>query len=76
MNKFEIHSDYGEIKLGPLRVHWYNADSTDASDWGFFLLGWKRYNLELGQIDQERPGIYLTRYVNHDVEQLRTFVVL
>jgi len=76
MNKFEITADYGEIKLGPLRVHWYNADSTDASDWGFFLLGWKRYNLEFGQIDQERPGIYLTRYANHDVEQLRTFVTL
>lgn len=73
MNKFEITSEYGEIKLGPLRAHWYNATQEDA---GFFILGWKRYNLEFGQIDQERPGIYLTRYVNHDVEQLRTFVTL
>ena len=73
MNKFEIRSDYGEIKLGPLRVHWYNATAEDS---GFFLLGWKRYNLEFGQIDQERPGVYLTRYVNHDVEQLRTFLTL
>ena len=72
MNKFEITSDYGEIKLGPLRAHWYNADSTDASDWGFFLLGWGQRNLEFGQIDQDRPGIYLTRYANGDVEHLRT----
>lgn len=73
MNKLDIHSDYGEIKLGPLRAHWYN---TTPEDEGFFLLGWGRYNLEFGQIDQERPGIYLTRYVNHDVEQVRTFVKL
>ena len=73
MTKIDINSDYGEIKLGPLRVHWYNAEGGDP---GFFLLGWKRYNLEFGQIDQERPGIYLTRYANHDVEQLRTFVTL
>ena len=71
MNRLDIHSDYGEIKLGPLRVHWYNATQEDE---GFFLLGWKRYNLEFGQVDQERPGIYLTRYVNHDVETLRTIV--
>ena len=71
MNKLEIRSDYGEIKLGPLRVHWYNAAQDGP---GFFLLGWSRYNLEFGQIDQDRPGIYLTRYVNHDVEQLQTIL--
>ena len=71
MAKIDIHSDYGEIKLGSLRAHWYNTTQYDA---GFFLLGWKRYNLEFGQIDQERPGIYLTRYVNHEVEQLRTII--
>lgn len=73
MNKFEIHSDYGEIKLGSLRVHWYNTTRVDP---GFFLIGWGDYNLEFGQIDHDRPGIYLTRYVNHDVEQLHTFVKL
>ena len=73
MTKLDIRSDYGEIVLGPLRVHWVNATQEDE---GFFLLGWKRYNLEFGQIDQERPGIYLTRYVNHDVEHLRTLVQL
>ena len=73
MTKFEIKSTYGEIKLGPLRVHWYNADQEDP---GFFLLSWGRYNLECGQIDQDRPGIYLTRYVNHEVETLRTLLAL
>ena len=69
MNRFEITSNYGQIKLGHLRAHWYNAEDEYP---GFFLLSWKRYNLEFGQIDQKRPGIYLTRYVNHDVEPLRT----
>ena len=69
MNRLEIHSDYGEIKLGPLRAHWYNAVQGEA---GFFLLGWGNYNIEFGQIDQERPGIYLTRYANGDVEQVCT----
>ena len=69
MTKIDIHSDYGEIKLGPLRVHWCNATQEDP---GFCLLGWKHQNIEMGQIDQDRPGIYLTRYVNGDVEHLRT----
>ena len=73
MNKFDITSDYGEIKLGSLRLHWYNSDQEDP---GFFLLGWGRYNIEFGQVDQDRPGVYLTRYVNHDVEQLRTILEL
>ena len=71
MNRLEIHSDYGEIKLGPLRAHWYNAT---AEDTGFFLLGCGHHSIEFGQIDQERPGVYLTRYVNHEVEQLRTII--
>ena len=76
---FEIHSDYGEIKLGSLRVHWYNTTrqwEALPEEPGFFILGWGDYNLEFGQIDHDRPGIYLTRYVNNDVEQLRTFVTL
>lgn len=72
MIKFDIHSDYGEIKLGSLRVHWYNSDG----DPGFCMFGFGRYNIEFGQIDQHRPGIYLTRYVNHDVEQVRTILEL
>ena len=73
MIKLDIHSDYGEIKLGPLRAHWYNSTQGET---GFFLLGWKDYNLEFGQVDQDQPGIYLTRYNNYDVEQLRTFLKL
>lgn len=72
MNRFDINSAYGEIKLGSLRIHWYNSDE----DAGFCIFGFGRYNIEFGQIDQERPGIYLTRYVNHDVEQLRTILEL
>lgn len=73
MNKLEIHSDYGEIKVGPLRAHWYNSTGGEA---GFFLLGWGNYNVEFGQVDQEYPGIYLTRYSNGDVEQVRTILEL
>ena len=70
MSKFEVTADYGEIKLGPFRAHWYNKLSEQEP--AYFILGWGDTQLEFGEIDQERPGIYLTRYVNHDVEQLRT----
>ena len=74
MNKFEINSDYGEIKVGPLRAHWYNAIS--ESEPAYFILGWGDTQLEFGEIDQDRPGIYLTRYVNQDVQHLRTILSL
>ena len=74
MTQIDITADYGQITLGSLRVHWWNQEDADSP--GFFLLGWKRYNLEFGQIDQDRPGIYLTQYVNEDVQTLRTFFQL
>ena len=74
--KFYIDSECGEIQLGSLRLHWYNH-GLEEDDPGFFLLGWNDYNIEFGQVDQDRPGVYLTRYTYlYDVEQLRTFVKL
>lgn len=74
MIKAFIDSECGEIKLGPLRAHWYNS-GLDEDDPGFFILGWNDYNLEFGQVDQDRPGIYLTHYdYYYRVEQLRTFI--
>ena len=74
--KFYVDSEVGELQLGPFRVHWYNH-GPEEDDVAFFLLGWDDYNIEFGQVDQDRPGIYLTRYnYNYSVEQLRTFVSL
>lgn len=56
----------GEVKVGPFRLHWFFADE----DPGFVIFSIGDYNLELGQVDQERPGIYLTRYVDGEVDRI------
>ena len=73
---FQIDSECGEIKVGPARIHWYNQ-GPEEDDYAFCILAWGDYNLELGCADQDRPGIYLTRYTyEYDVERLRTFLTL
>ena len=73
MIQFHIDSDNGSIILGPCRVGWYNVEDGEP---GFFILGIGQYNLEFGQVDQDRPGIYLTRYDNADVHPVFTLLRL
>ena len=60
----------GEIKVGPVRLHWFFADE----DPGFVVFSFKDNNVELGQVDQERPGIYLTSYNDGEVIRNRTLL--
>ncbi len=75
---FDLSSDYCQIRIGQLGVAWYNAQPADewGEDPGWFIISWKNTNLEFGAIDQDRPGIYRTRYVNGEVEYLNTFLEL
>ena len=72
--KFYIDSNCGDLKLGPFRFHWYNKTISEEEP-AFCILSLNNYNLEFGQIDQDRPGIYLTRYDYLDEpEQLRAIL--
>ena len=59
-----ICSSHGEIVFGELRIAWQNQD-----EWfdGFTVVSWGNTALELGVIDQDRNGIYVTRYENGEV---------
>lgn len=70
----DINSRHGEIKLGPFRLHWFNPDGND--DPGFTILSFRETNVEFGQVDQDRPGIYLTRYDQGEVIPTRTLLTL
>ena len=63
----------GELCLGPFRFAWRNQDQDFD---GFTILSYNDYNLEFGSIDQDQQGIYLTRYVDGEVLQVRTLFLL
>lgn len=71
---FNINATFGEINIGPFRFHWFNPDGDE--DPGFTILSFGERNVELGQVDQDRPGIYLTRYDAGEVYQTRTLLTL
>ena len=75
---FEITSDHGRIGLGPLNIGWWNSEQTGGEfpTFGFCTISWNDWNIELGEIDQDRPGIYLTRYDQGEVERVRTILEL
>ena len=69
----EINSTYGRIGLGPLQLSWQNTDEEFP---GWTVLSWGESNLEFGQIDQDSPGVYMTRYVDGEVTRTRTLLTL
>ena len=71
---FDVNSEYGQIRIGQAGIGWYNQTEDEFGIMpGWFVLSWKNYNLEFGELDQGAPGIYLTRYVDGDVEHVRTY---
>lgn len=65
---FDVTSEYGHIKLGRLYINWANQSEGFTGECpGYFCLGYGNRNIELGQIDQECPGIYFTEYEEGDV---------
>jgi hypothetical protein len=66
-----INSDNGHFYFGDFSISWGNAL------WelpGFFSIGYGNFNLEFGDIDQGRPGIYITTFADGDVESTRTLI--
>ena len=67
---FFVNVTDGQIALGKFRLAWCNKDDIG---WGWTLIGWGEWNAELGCIDQERPGLYITRYGDLDVIRILNF---
>lgn len=74
MIEFRFRDTYGQIILGPLRIAWWNKD--EYGDYGWTSFSFHDYNLEVGQIDQDRPGLYITKYDRGEVDRIKTIFSL
>lgn len=66
-----INSDGGVIAIGDYSISWGNSEDPFFDEErleGFFAINAGATSLEFGAIDQDRPGIYVTKYANGDVE--------
>jgi hypothetical protein len=70
--RFRITSDKGYIILGKLRIVWANALNIGCELPGFLSIEVGSYALEFGDIDQGKPGIYLTSAGYGEVERIKT----
>ena len=68
---FDINSDGGVVAIGNCSIYWGNSEDpffgTERLE-GFFSINLGNVSLELGCIDQDRPGIYITKYKDGDIE--------
>lgn len=69
MFNFDISSNFGNITIGPLTLSWGNAIDDLP---GFACIGLGSRSLEFGDIDQGKPGIYLTGWENDEPYCVRT----
>lgn len=73
----EINSQFGRISLGSLNIGWWNSEPFPVDPFfGWCTISWNDWNLELGEIDQDCPGIYITRYDQGEVVRVRTLLEL
>lgn len=66
-----INSDGGVIAIGDYSISWGNSEDPFFGEErleGFFAINAGATSLEFGAIDQDRPGIYVTKYADGDVE--------
>ena len=71
----EITPQWGRLNLGPFTLGWWNSQLDQEEHYfGWCTLSWNDWNLELGEIDQDRPGIYITRYEEGEVIRVRTIL--
>jgi len=67
---FNLHSDNGYIGLGGFSISWGNpVDDLDLP--GFCAINLGRHSLEFGDIDQGKPGIYVTSYADGEISNRR-----
>ena len=69
--KVFIRPDHGQISLGALVITWGNP-LVDLDLPGFFTVSAGSWALEMGDIDQSRPGIYIVKYIEGDPYTVRT----
>lgn len=83
MIRFRVDFDHGHLVIGDhFSISWGNAlpekiindKCVFAGLPGFFSISIGDYSLEMGEIDQEAPGIYLTKAdPDGDVRTIKTF---
>lgn len=54
--------DGGYLSVGPFQINWGPPDENFDDDPGYVTLSLFNHSLEFGLLDQDRPGIYLTKY--------------
>ena len=59
MFNLDITSNFGNLRIGSLSILWGNAAHGLC---GYTCVSWGETSIEFGDIDQGKPGIYLTRY--------------
>lgn len=61
--ELNLDSDGGFFKLRQLSFSWGNS-LEDLDLPGFTCLSWGVYSLEMGEVDQGSPGLYVTKIEN------------
>lgn len=81
----EINSDGGYIMLGrrgilgDIGISWGNSQDPFFAEErleGYFSISLGASSIEFGAIDQERPGLYVTKYKDGDIESIITLLQL
>lgn len=65
-----VDSGGGYVSIGDYSISWGNSEDPFFADErleGYFAINLGTTSLELGAIDHERPGVYITKYKDGDV---------
>ena len=69
---FNINSDGGHIEFWDYGIVWGNSEDPWFVEGerleGFFCINAGDTSLEFGAIDHDRPGVYVTKYKDGDIE--------
>lgn len=81
MIDINIDSVGGLVRFAGLSITWGNFEPSQTIEgfsfgdlYGFTAINCGQYSLEFGSVDQERPGIYVTKYEEGDVKYSRALV--
>ena len=68
----KITDNHGYIGTGSYKISWGNA-LYDIDLPGFFCITLGSFSIEFGDVDQGKPGIYLTTYADGEIAERKTF---
>jgi hypothetical protein len=66
-----ITSDNGHILFSEYGISWGNR-LADLDLSGYFCINAGIFSLEFGEIDQDKPGIYLVKFKDDEIEECKT----